>query len=134
MGSGSGSRSKAPSLDGTILSSSNSHPLGLSLLLQGVRIPTFGCFDVVQTETLVGNKTVILQRPMFHLARNIGEGQNLENKDDLTGKAEDLTLQTWDGAGYHTTFLRASPGKHLWPNPGEVHPPVIFQGIRSWSL
>ncbi|KAF4795524.1 hypothetical protein TURU_092288 [Turdus rufiventris] len=61
----------------------------------GVRIPTFGCFDVVQTEILVGNKTVILQRPMFHLARNIGEGQNLENKDDLTGKAEDLTLQAW---------------------------------------
>lgn len=93
---------------------SNSHPLGLFLLLQGVRIPTLGSFDVVQTETLVGNKTVILQRPVFHLARNIGEGQNLENKDDLAGKTEDLTPQVWGAVGNHTTFLRAPPGKHLW--------------------
>ncbi|NWR02720.1 CCD81 protein, partial [Paradoxornis webbianus] len=52
-------------------------------LLQGVRIPTLGSFDVVHTETRVGNKPVILQRPVFHLARNLGGVQNLENKDAL---------------------------------------------------
>ncbi|XP_041256952.1 coiled-coil domain-containing protein 81 [Onychostruthus taczanowskii] len=55
------------------------------LLHKGIRIPTLGSFDVVHTETLVGNKTVILQRPVFHLARNLGGVQNLENKDDLAG-------------------------------------------------
>ncbi|XP_023796435.1 coiled-coil domain-containing protein 81-like [Cyanistes caeruleus] len=55
------------------------------LLHKGIRIPTLGSFDVVHTETLVGNKTVILQTPVFHLARNLGGVQNLENKDDLAG-------------------------------------------------
>ncbi|NWZ73959.1 CCD81 protein, partial [Acrocephalus arundinaceus] len=54
-------------------------------LLQGVRIPTLGSFDVVCTETLVGNKAVILQMPVFHLARNLEGVQNLENKDDVPG-------------------------------------------------
>ncbi|XP_005058103.1 PREDICTED: coiled-coil domain-containing protein 81-like [Ficedula albicollis] len=54
-------------------------------LHKGIRIPTLGSFDVAHTETLVGNKTVSLQRPVFHLARNLGEVQNLENKDDLAG-------------------------------------------------
>ncbi|NWT53193.1 CCD81 protein, partial [Erythrocercus mccallii] len=54
-------------------------------LLQGIRIPTLGSFDVVPTETLVGNKTVILQMPVFHLARNLGGAQNMDNKDNLPG-------------------------------------------------
>ncbi|NXF07865.1 CCD81 protein, partial [Smithornis capensis] len=56
------------------------------LLLQGVRIPTLGSFDVVHTEICVGEKTVVLQMPEFHLARNLGGVYNLkDNKDDLTG-------------------------------------------------
>ncbi|NWI58185.1 CCD81 protein, partial [Calyptomena viridis] len=55
-------------------------------LLQGVRIPTLGSFDVAHTEICVGNKIVILQMPVFHLARNLGGVYNLmDNKDDLTG-------------------------------------------------
>ncbi|NWH95580.1 CCD81 protein, partial [Aegithalos caudatus] len=57
-------------------------------LLQGIRIPTLGSFDVVHTETLVGNRTVILQRPVFHLARNLAGAQNLENKDNLPGRKQ----------------------------------------------
>ncbi|XP_056364713.1 collagen alpha-1(XXIV) chain-like [Oenanthe melanoleuca] len=58
------------------------------MLHKGIRIPTLGSFDVAHTETLVGNKTVSLQRPVFHLARNLGDVQNLENKDDLAGDKE----------------------------------------------
>lgn len=54
----------------------------------------------------MGNKSVILQRPVFHLARNLGGVQNLENKDELAGKTEDLTLQAQTVAGYHSTFLK----------------------------
>ncbi|NWX35409.1 CCD81 protein, partial [Notiomystis cincta] len=52
-------------------------------LHQGIRIPTLGSFDVVHTETLVDNKTVILPRPVFRLARNLRGTQKLENKDYL---------------------------------------------------
>ncbi|NWU10468.1 CCD81 protein, partial [Cephalopterus ornatus] len=55
-------------------------------LLQGVRVPTLGSFDVVHTETHVGDKTVTLQRPVFYLARNLGGVSNLmDNNMDLTG-------------------------------------------------
>ncbi|CAN8205762.1 unnamed protein product [Coccothraustes coccothraustes] len=58
------------------------------LLHKGIRIPTLGSFDVVHMETVVGNKTVILQRPVFHLARNLGGVQNLGKKDDLAGRKQ----------------------------------------------
>ncbi|XP_032568318.1 coiled-coil domain-containing protein 81-like [Chiroxiphia lanceolata] len=53
---------------------------------KGVRVPTLGSFDVVHTETPVGDRTVTLQRPMFYLARNLGGVSNLmDNNIDLTG-------------------------------------------------
>ncbi|RMB91006.1 hypothetical protein DUI87_32604 [Hirundo rustica rustica] len=57
-------------------------------LHKGIRIPTLGSFDVVHAETLVGNKTVTLQRPVFHLARNLGGVHSLENKDNLAGSKQ----------------------------------------------
>ncbi|NWU85285.1 CCD81 protein, partial [Onychorhynchus coronatus] len=60
-------------------------------LLQGVRVPTLGSFDVVHTETHVGSKTVTLQMPVFYLARNLGGVSNLmDNNIDLT---EDKQLE-----------------------------------------
>ncbi|NWH55697.1 CCD81 protein, partial [Fregata magnificens] len=56
---------------------------------QGVRIPTLGSFDVVPTQTQVGNEIVIIQRPVFRLARNLAVVHNLtDNKDDLPGSKE----------------------------------------------
>ncbi|KFO53059.1 Coiled-coil domain-containing protein 81, partial [Corvus brachyrhynchos] len=63
------------------------------LLHKGIRIPTLGSFDVVHTETLVGSKTVILQRPVFHLARNLRGVQSPENEDDLAGGKKLESLQ-----------------------------------------
>ncbi|NXU30032.1 CCD81 protein, partial [Thalassarche chlororhynchos] len=55
-------------------------------LLQGVRIPTLGSFDVVPTQTQVGDETVTIKRPVFRLARNLGGVHNLmDNKDNLPG-------------------------------------------------
>ncbi|KAM6032697.1 uncharacterized protein LJ206_002209 isoform 2-T2 [Theristicus caerulescens] len=56
------------------------------LLHKGVRIPTLGCFDVLPTRTQVGNKVVIIQRPVFRLARNLAAVHSfMENRDDLPG-------------------------------------------------
>ncbi|NXT96623.1 CCD81 protein, partial [Anhinga rufa] len=56
---------------------------------QGVRIPTLGSFDVVPTQTQVGNEVVIIQRPVFRLARNLAIVHNLiDDKDDLPGNKE----------------------------------------------
>ncbi|XP_027556918.1 uncharacterized protein LOC113976176 [Neopelma chrysocephalum] len=68
------------------LPSDQSSPFVLSLLLQGIRVPTLGSFDVVHTEIPVGDRTVTLQRPVFYLARNLGGVSNLmDNNVDLTG-------------------------------------------------
>ena len=57
---------------------------------QGVRIPSLGSFDVVPTQTQVGNEVVIIQRPVFHLARNLAVVHNLvDDKDNLLGKMAD---------------------------------------------
>ncbi|XP_029862044.1 coiled-coil domain-containing protein 81-like [Aquila chrysaetos chrysaetos] len=56
------------------------------LLHKRVRIPTLGSFDVVPTRTQVGNEIVIIQRPVFRLARNLATVHNLmDDKDNLPG-------------------------------------------------
>ncbi|KAK4806391.1 hypothetical protein QYF61_016241 [Mycteria americana] len=59
------------------------------LLRKGVRIPTLGSFDVVPKWIQVGNEAVIIQRPVFRLARNLAGVHNLrDNKDYLPGNKE----------------------------------------------
>ncbi|XP_075597508.1 uncharacterized protein LOC142599664 isoform X1 [Balearica regulorum gibbericeps] len=59
------------------------------LLRKGVQIPSIGSFDVVPTRIQVGNKVVIIQRPVFRLARNLVVVHNLrDNKDYLPGHKE----------------------------------------------
>ncbi|XP_068262707.1 coiled-coil domain-containing protein 81-like [Nyctibius grandis] len=41
------------------------------LLHKGVRIPALGSFDTVPEQIQVGSETVTVQRPVFHLARNL---------------------------------------------------------------
>ena len=61
-----------------------------SLLLQGVRIPTLGSFDAVPQWIQAGNEAVIIQRPVFRLARNLAVVHNLmDDKDYLPGKTSD---------------------------------------------
>jgi len=69
-----------------------SSPFSPSLLfhLQGIRIPTLGSLSVVPTQTQVGNKIEIIQRPVFCLARNLAVVHKvMNNKDDLPGKTAD---------------------------------------------
>ncbi|XP_075346031.1 uncharacterized protein LOC142403702 [Mycteria americana] len=59
------------------------------LLRKGVRIPTLGSFDVVPKWIQVGDEAVIIQRPVFRLARNLAGVHNLkDNKDYLPGNKE----------------------------------------------
>ncbi|NWI35106.1 CCD81 protein, partial [Sula dactylatra] len=58
----------------------------LSLLLQGVRIPTLGSFDAVPKQIQVGDEAVTIPIPVFHLARNLAVVHNLtDNKAYLPG-------------------------------------------------
>ncbi|XP_075597516.1 coiled-coil domain-containing protein 81-like [Balearica regulorum gibbericeps] len=59
------------------------------LLEKGVRIPALGSFDVVPTRIQDGDEVVIMQRPVFRLARNLVAVHNLrDNKDYLPGHKE----------------------------------------------
>ncbi|NWR63628.1 CCD81 protein, partial [Bucorvus abyssinicus] len=59
------------------------------LLLQGIRIPTLGSFEVVPTRIQVGEEVVTVQSPVFHLARNIvGVHGLVDDKDYLPGNKE----------------------------------------------
>ncbi|NXV72326.1 CCD81 protein, partial [Atlantisia rogersi] len=56
---------------------------------QGVRIPALGSFDVVPTWTQDGKKDVVIQTPVFQLARNLVDVHDLrDNKDYLPGNKE----------------------------------------------
>ncbi|NXN65413.1 CCD81 protein, partial [Himantopus himantopus] len=56
---------------------------------QGVRIPTLGCFDTVPKRIHVGNEAVTIQKPVFHLARNLAVVHNLmDDKAYLPGNKE----------------------------------------------
>ncbi|KAF1596378.1 Coiled-coil domain-containing protein 81, partial [Eudyptes moseleyi] len=58
-------------------------------LLQGVRIPTLGSFDAVPQRIQAGDEAVIIQRPVFRLARNLVVVHNLmDDKDYLPGNKE----------------------------------------------
>ncbi|KAK4806392.1 hypothetical protein QYF61_016242 [Mycteria americana] len=73
------------------LPSSQSSPFCPSLLFhsQGVRIPALGSFDVVPKWIQVGDEAVIIQRPVFRLARSLAGVHNLrDNKDYLPGNKE----------------------------------------------
>lgn len=89
---------------------------------------------MVHTETLVGNRSVILQMPVFHLARNLGGVQSLENKDELPGETEDLTLQAQGGAGHPTTFPKHLLGNTKPWGRASTSLCVVLQGESSWSL
>ncbi|NXS50961.1 CCD81 protein, partial [Balaeniceps rex] len=54
---------------------------------QGVRIPTLGSFDVVPKWVQVGDKAVIIQRPVFWLSRNLA-GILRDDRDYLPGNKE----------------------------------------------
>ncbi|XP_068003157.1 coiled-coil domain-containing protein 81 [Melanerpes formicivorus] len=59
------------------------------LLHKGVRVPTLGSFEAVPRQILVGGKFVTLQRPTFHLARNLVCAHSLmDNKELLPGNKE----------------------------------------------
>ncbi|NWR61638.1 CCD81 protein, partial [Bucorvus abyssinicus] len=59
------------------------------LLLQGIRIPTLGSFDVVPTRIWVGDEVMTIPCPVFRLARNITEVLGLvDDKDYLPGHKE----------------------------------------------
>ncbi|XP_076219723.1 uncharacterized protein LOC143173384 [Aptenodytes patagonicus] len=59
------------------------------LLHKGVRIPTLGSFDAVPQWIQAGNEAVIIQRPVFRLARNLAVVHNLmDDKDYLPGDKE----------------------------------------------
>ncbi|XP_054662668.1 coiled-coil domain-containing protein 81-like [Grus americana] len=59
------------------------------LLQKGVRIATLGSFHVVPTWIRVGDEVVIIQRPVFRLARNLVVVHNLrDNKDYLPDNKE----------------------------------------------
>ncbi|XP_029862910.1 coiled-coil domain-containing protein 81-like isoform X1 [Aquila chrysaetos chrysaetos] len=59
------------------------------LLHKGVRIPTLGSFDTVPKQIQVGCEAVIIQQPVFHLARNLVNVHNLtDNKAYLPGNKE----------------------------------------------
>ncbi|GAB0207283.1 coiled-coil domain-containing protein 81-like [Grus japonensis] len=59
------------------------------LLRKGVQIPSVGSFDVVPTCIQAGDEVVIVQRPVFRLARNLVVVHNLrDNKDYLPGHKE----------------------------------------------
>ncbi|NWS50884.1 CCD81 protein, partial [Probosciger aterrimus] len=57
-------------------------------LLQGVRIPTLGSFDVVSTRIQIGNRPVTLRRPAFRVAWSLGSAHNLMDNGDLPGDKE----------------------------------------------
>lgn len=86
--------SEVPSLGGAIPQLFPLHPSHPSSLLQGVRIPTLGSFDVVPAQKQVGTETVTIQRPVFRLSRTLRDIHNLmENEDDLSGR----TTTAWCG-------------------------------------
>ncbi|XP_026723232.1 coiled-coil domain-containing protein 81-like isoform X2 [Athene cunicularia] len=59
------------------------------LLHKGVRIATFGYFDTVSRQIQVGEETVTIHRPVFHLARNLLTVRNLTDiKAYLPGNKE----------------------------------------------
>ncbi|KAM6225505.1 uncharacterized protein M6G45_017881 [Spheniscus humboldti] len=59
------------------------------LLHKGVRIPTLGSFDAVPQRIQAGDEAVIIQRPVFRLARNLVVVHNLmDDKDYLPGNKE----------------------------------------------
>lgn len=70
------------------------HPssFGPSLLLQGIRIPTLGSFDVVSTRIQVGKRTVSIRKPVFRVAWNLGLVHNLMDSKDLCGEMLDPSL------------------------------------------
>lgn len=74
------------------LPSEHSSPFSPSLLLQGIRIPTLGSFDVVSTCIQVGNRTVTVRKPVFRVAWNLGLVHNLMDNQDLRGEMTDPTL------------------------------------------
>ncbi|NXF42140.1 CCD81 protein, partial [Nyctibius bracteatus] len=58
-------------------------------LLQGVRIPSIGSFDVIPKRIQVGDEVVTMQKPVFRLARNLIVVHNLtDNKSYLPGNKE----------------------------------------------
>ncbi|NXP83526.1 CCD81 protein, partial [Ramphastos sulfuratus] len=58
-------------------------------LLQGVQIPTLGCFEAVPRQVVMGGKTVTLQVPTFRLARSLVCAHSLtDNKALLPGNKE----------------------------------------------
>ncbi|NXA23622.1 CCD81 protein, partial [Ibidorhyncha struthersii] len=61
---------------------------------QGVRIPTLGSFDTIPECIQVGAETVTIQKPVFHLARNLAIAHNLmDNKAYLPGNKELVPLK-----------------------------------------
>lgn len=69
------------------------HPLPLPFHSQGVRIPTLGSFDIIQKRIQAGDKAMIFQWPVFHLATNLINTHHLEDSNgSLPGKAVDETL------------------------------------------
>uniref|UniRef100_A0A8C0ANV6 Uncharacterized protein n=1 Tax=Buteo japonicus TaxID=224669 RepID=A0A8C0ANV6_9AVES len=59
------------------------------LLHKGVRIPTLGSFDTVPKQVQVEDEAVIIQQPVFHLARSLVNVHNLtDNKAYLPGNKE----------------------------------------------
>ncbi|XP_076219722.1 uncharacterized protein LOC143173383 [Aptenodytes patagonicus] len=63
------------------------------LLHKGVRIPTLGSFDAVPQWIQAGNEAVIIQRPVFRLARNLAVVHSLmDDKDYLPGKTFETEL------------------------------------------
>ncbi|KAM8982816.1 uncharacterized protein PRD47_001029 [Ara ararauna] len=65
-----------------------SSPFGPSLLLQGIRIPTLGSFDVVSARIQVGKRSVTIRKPAFRVAPNLGLVHNLTDNQDLRGDKE----------------------------------------------
>lgn len=73
---------------------SHLRPLLTLILLQGIRIPTLGSFEVVPTRIQVGDEVSAIPCPVFRLARNIAETHGLvDNKDYLPGR----TVALWVG-------------------------------------
>ncbi|XP_076219736.1 coiled-coil domain-containing protein 81-like [Aptenodytes patagonicus] len=65
------------------------HGLQLHFPSSGVPIPTLGSFDAVPQWIQAGNEAVIIQRPVFRLARNLVVVHNLmDDKDYLPGNKE----------------------------------------------
>ncbi|NXG78290.1 CCD81 protein, partial [Baryphthengus martii] len=58
-------------------------------LLQGVRIPTLGSFEVIPQQVQVGKEVLTIPKPTFRLARNLVDVHDLpDDKDLLPGNKE----------------------------------------------